>query len=232
MSGISAIFLIIILIMLLKMNVTESNSDFTYYIYIYIFISLAATIWFIFRLPKSAVHYLMPVYSAMAEDLKPASHGFFILLIAYIISQLAKISDNQFIFLYAEFIGGIAVFAFLFSKHISKIRLYFDILLDREVSDDIQYDVISVLADFMKHMCEFRSLHFRRLDDGILVEFDIVLPPDSTIESKSKLEAAISRRINELYPDTITRIYAVPCNSYCMNSLQNCKIKNSINEID
>ena len=58
-------------------------------------------------------------------------------------------------------------------------------------------------------------MHTRKSGKDMFVEIDVVLPPNFTIEQKSRIEEKICNKIKELYPNSIPRLYAVPCVDNC-----------------
>jgi cation diffusion facilitator family transporter len=89
-------------------------------------------------------------------------------------------------------------------------------LLDRTLPDDIQFDLIAVVAENVNQMCEFRTVHTRQSGKDIFVELDIILPYDYTMEQKYDMEKKVQKQIKEIYPTSISRIYAIPCPKDCI----------------
>lgn len=107
-------------------------------------------------------------------------------------------------------------------------------LLDKTLPDDIQFDIIAVVAENFNEMCEFKSVHTRQSGKDIFVELDIILPYDYSMEQKYEMEKKIQKQIKKRYPTSISRIYAVPCPQDCiMKGERKCPVhlfKNKNNE--
>ncbi len=116
---------------------------------------------------------------------------------------------------------------YLFTIPILNIRFAIDILLDKPASDEIQFNILSVVVDNIKNYCEFRSLQVRYAGKKLLIEIEVVLPYDFTIEQKYELEKRFDKQIKDIYSNSITRLYVIPCNRDCSENDQlNCPIKN------
>lgn len=89
-------------------------------------------------------------------------------------------------------------------------------LLDKTLPDDIQFDIIAVVAENVNEMCEFKTVHTRQSGKDYFVELDIILPYDYTMEEKYEMEKKIQKEIKKVYPTSISRIYAVPCPKDCI----------------
>lgn len=89
-------------------------------------------------------------------------------------------------------------------------------LLDKTLPDDIQFDIIAVVAENVNEMCEFKTVHTRQSGKDYFVEMDIILPYDYSMEEKFAMEKKIQKQIRNIYPTSISRIYAVPCPRDCI----------------
>jgi divalent metal cation (Fe/Co/Zn/Cd) transporter len=89
-------------------------------------------------------------------------------------------------------------------------------ILDKTLPDEIQFDIIAVVAENLNDMCEFKQVHTRQSGKDIFIELDIVLPFDSTIETKFGFEKQLQDKIKEKYPTAISRVYAVACDKDCI----------------
>ncbi|MCX8055521.1 MAG: hypothetical protein N3A67_07635 [Ignavibacteria bacterium] len=115
---------------------------------------------------------------------------------------------------------------YLFIIPISNIKNAIDILIDKPASDEIQFNILSVVVENIKNYCEFRRLQVRSAGKKLLVEIEVVLPYDFTIEQKYKLEKRFDKQIKDIYLNSITRLYVVPCNRDCSENDQlDCPIR-------
>ncbi|MCX7908877.1 MAG: cation diffusion facilitator family transporter [Ignavibacteria bacterium] len=106
-------------------------------------------------------------------------------------------------------------------------RKSIDQLLDRTLPEKFHYDILSVIAENFKSICEFRNIYARQSGKDIFVEIDVVLPYDITLEDAYKIERKIIDKIKELYPTSVPRIYVVPCNKNCIyEDINHCPVKN------
>lgn len=98
-------------------------------------------------------------------------------------------------------------------------------LLDKTLPDDIQFDIIAIVAENFNNMCEFKSVHTRRSGKDIFVELDIILPYDYSMKQKFEMEQKVQKEIKTKYSTSISRIYAIPCDGACLNDgKRNCPI--------
>jgi len=99
-------------------------------------------------------------------------------------------------------------------------------LLDRTLPDEIQFDILGVVAENISSFCEFKSVHTRQSGKDIFVEIDVVMPFDYTFEQAYPMEKVMKDAIQQKYPTAITRIYAVPCPRDCIkNGVCLCPVK-------
>lgn len=99
-------------------------------------------------------------------------------------------------------------------------------LLDKTVSDEIQFKLLAVVSENINKMCEFKRVHTRQSGKDIFIELDIVLPYDYTVKQKYDMEKEIRNRILEEYPTSIPRVYAIACESNCdHNGQTTCPVK-------
>jgi divalent metal cation (Fe/Co/Zn/Cd) transporter len=120
--------------------------------------------------------------------------------------------------------GILSLYLFLIS--ISNIKFAIDILIDKPASDEIQFNILSVVVDNIKNYCEFRRLQVRSAGRLLLVEIEVVLPYDFTIEQKYELEKRFDMQIKDIYSNSITRLYVIPCNKDCSeNNPLDCPIR-------
>lgn len=98
-------------------------------------------------------------------------------------------------------------------------------LLDKTLPDNIQFDIIAIVAENVNEMCEFKTVHTRQSGKDIFIELDIVLPFDYSMDQKYEMERKIQSEIKKVYPTSISRIYAIPCPKDCLrNGERKCPI--------
>jgi cation diffusion facilitator family transporter len=104
-------------------------------------------------------------------------------------------------------------------------------LLDKTLPDDIQFDIIAVVAENVHEMCEFKSVHTRQSGKDYFVELDIMLPYDYSMEEKLVMEKKIQGQIKSVYPTAISRVYATPCPRDCiLHGVRKCPVHLHRNE--
>lgn len=89
-------------------------------------------------------------------------------------------------------------------------------LLDRTLPDEMQYEILAIIAQNYSHMCEFKSVHTRQSGKDIFIEIDLVMPYDYTLEQLYILEADILSELRERFPTAIPRVYVQPCDRSCV----------------
>ena len=98
-------------------------------------------------------------------------------------------------------------------------------ILDKTLPDDIQFDLIAVVAENVHEMCEFKSVHTRQSGKDYFVELDIILPYDYSMDEKFDLERKIQKQINSKFPTAISRVYATPCPKDCiLHGVRKCPV--------
>lgn len=99
-------------------------------------------------------------------------------------------------------------------------------LLDRTLPDEIQFNILGVVAENLTKMCEFRNVHTRQSGKDIFIEIDVIMPNDYTIDEKWALEVEIKNKILKLYPTAVPRLYTTPCKGDCIqNGVSYCPVK-------
>lgn len=99
-------------------------------------------------------------------------------------------------------------------------------LLDRTLSDDVQFNILGIISENLHKMCEFRSVHTRQSGKDLFIEIDIVMPSDFTLSEIWDLEKDIKSAIIALYPTAVPRIYTTPCDDSCsIDGVSHCLLK-------
>jgi cation diffusion facilitator family transporter len=139
------------------------------------------------------------------------------LLTAFGYDSLAKIIDSS------SAIILIFIALYVPMKH-GKDAL--DQLLDRTLPEQIQFDIIAVIAENFNRMCEFKTVHTRKSGKDIFIELDIVMPYDFTLEQIHSLEKDIQSSLTTKYPTSYVRLYFTPCGRDCLHyGKDTCPIK-------
>jgi len=95
-------------------------------------------------------------------------------------------------------------------------REAFNQLLDRTVSEDIQMELLTVIAENIDTFCEYKSIHTRQSGKDLFIEMDLVMPFDYTLEDNFKIETKMRESVVLKYPTSIFRVYATPCPRDCI----------------
>lgn len=201
----------------------QTRGGVTYITILYTAISLIALLYLSVRLPKTSELYFAPLFKTFADDLKFAGYGLLAILIGALSSEAFAVSG---LLGYSAFIEYSTIFISLIlflSAYIGKVGTAFDILLDRAVSEELQYDALNCAVDFFDSVCELRALNIHLSDKHIFVEYDALIRPDITIFEKCKLESRIENALKVKYPNAVVRLYALPCITDCSNALDNCR---------
>jgi cation diffusion facilitator family transporter len=99
-------------------------------------------------------------------------------------------------------------------------------LLDRTLPDEMQYEILAIIAENYTHMCAFRSVHTRRSGKDIFIEIDLLMPYDYTLERLYELEKSILDGLQQKFPTAIPRVYVTPCDHACERSgTTTCPVK-------
>ncbi len=103
----------------------------------------------------------------------------------------------------------------------------FNQLLDRTADEDIQFNLLAVIAENINNFCEFKAMHTRQSGKDLFIELDVVMPYDFTMEQKYEVEQKISSSIKEKYSNSIPRLYVIPCQKDCIiDGKCTCPVKN------
>lgn len=95
-------------------------------------------------------------------------------------------------------------------------REAFNQLLDRTLSEDIQMELLTVIAENIDSFCEFKSIHTRQSGKDLFIEMDLVMPFDYTLEDNFIVEKKMREAVALKYPTSIFRVYATPCPRDCI----------------
>ena len=99
-------------------------------------------------------------------------------------------------------------------------------LLDRTLPDEAQYEILAIIAENVRNMCAFNSVHTRQSGRDIFIEIDLVMPFDYTLRELYELERSILDSLRAKFPTAIPRVYVTPCDGSCEHDgTSTCPIK-------
>ncbi len=134
------------------------------------------------------------------------------LLLCIVLNKLGQINLARIV----DSIGALALVGFAMRIPIKFGKKSIDQILDRTLPEQFHYDIISVIAENFKFLCEFRNVYARQSGKDIFVEIDVVLPYDFTLEEAFEVEKQITSKIKDMYPTALPRLYVVPCKRDCI----------------
>lgn len=115
---------------------------------------------------------------------------------------------------------AVGLLAFSVKIPLSHAKEALDQLLDRTLPEEVQLNIIGVIAENISYICEFKNVHTRRSGKDMFIELDVILPFDYSLELAFTVENAIKDAIIQRYPNAIVRMYVVPCNHDCIRDGQ------------
>ena len=218
----SAVMLLMVLGFALYENVTrfgeETAVESSNYIFLAVYSSITAAIIFAiyFLQNKAAKRLKMPILKYDSELWK--MDGFIELgvLANLIIASILLFYGKTDIAILFDSIFAIIISVIALRVPLKGSREALNQLLDKTLPDEMQFDIIAVVAENLNDMCEFKQVHTRQSGKDIFIELDIVLPFDATIETKFGFEKTLQDEIKKIYPTAISRIYAVACDKDCI----------------
>lgn len=150
----------------------------------------------------------------------------FILFGAAIIITLNKLNRYNYTAAVDIIFAGLAAVFYMYEP-LSKFGNSISQLTDKNLPEHILFDIIGIIAENLHKICQFHTMHTRQSGDDLFIEIDIILPWDYTMKQKFDLEMDIKNAILQKYPNSIFRLYVVPCNKDCIdvNVCSNCPIK-------
>jgi cation diffusion facilitator family transporter len=138
------------------------------------------------------------------------------------------------LFQYFRFFEGAAILDGIFSiglvllslkAPIQHGRSAFRQLLDRTLPEEMQYEILGIIAAHQHQMCEFRGVHTRQSGRDIFIEIDLVMPFDHTLEQLYGLEKDILSELRKKFPTAIPRVYVTPCDRSCLAKPGSCPLR-------
>jgi divalent metal cation (Fe/Co/Zn/Cd) transporter len=207
------IYLIFFGIKNIEIQTTSLQYEFVAGSIIFVFTSL---IFYIYRSQRSIYKRLK--YKNLLSNYKYYKKLTFVLVSYLLLFATSILLDYFGFYLYSNIIEtstGIIVIIILLIKPLTEFKNSFDQLVDKNLPEHVQFDLIGVIAENLHRMCRFNTMHTRQSGNDKFIELDIVLPYDYTIEQKYKLEIDLKAAILKKYPDSILRLYVVPCDKDC-----------------
>ncbi len=149
------------------------------------------------------------------------------LLIGFVLSylQLDKIAR------YVDSSVALFILGYALRTPIKHSKNAINQLLDRTLPENIQFELLGVIAENMHNFCEFKRIHTRQSGKDIFIELDVIMPYDYTLEQAYLAEKEIEKSFKKIYPTSIPRLYATPCIRDChVNDKVNCPVKIALNK--
>ncbi len=88
-------------------------------------------------------------------------------------------------------------------------------LLDLSLPESVRLEILSVVADNIGKMCEFRAFEIRRSGSAFIAELKVVLPRDTTLADAARLESKINHAVRERCANVAVRLCPVACREDC-----------------
>ncbi len=197
-----------------------------YYLIFFSVFSSALMYWMYLTLLRYYKNFQLPILRFDAELWKYDAFielgVIFSLVICLLLNNLgfpkaARIGDS---------IGALIFVAFAMRIPIKFGKKSIDQLLDRTLPEKFHYDILSVIAQNFKSLCEFKNIYARQSGKDIFVEIDVVLPYDFTLLEAFEIEEKIVNEIKSMYPTAIPRLYVIPCKQDCIyDDIRHCPVK-------
>lgn len=176
---------------------------------------------------KQSQTYQIESLKSLRRRLKDLTIFIFSILVAFIIHFILLKLTNILYVLIFDYTYSILLIIINLKTPLSRVRNALDQLMDKNLPEYIQYDLIGIIAENLHRMCKFNTMHTRQSGNDLFIELDIILPWDYSIEQKYDLEKDIKSAILLKYPNSIIRLYVLPCDKECIddNGCSNCPIK-------
>lgn len=144
------------------------------------------------------------------------------IIISLLIGIIIEYFNYPIVAKYFDLFAAIILVSFALRVPIKGANKAYNQLLDRTLPENIQFDLISIIAEHLHKMCEYRTMHTRQSGSDIFVELDIVMPWHYTLEKKLEIELELKNKIIAKYNNAIVRVYVIPCNKECILSDGTC----------
>lgn len=182
---------------------------------------------YVYRIQKkSAKKYGMPILKYDAELWKVDSFIEIFVLINLIIGSIFQHFEMRYFAVVIDSLIAISLLVYAIKVPLKSSLDALNQILDRTIPEEMQLKLIGILAENLRNMCEFKAMHTRQSGKDIFIEIDIILPFDSSLDYKQKVEDTICNQIKEVYPTAVPRVYAISCDKSCILAGQkSCPIK-------
>jgi len=213
----------ILFLIIIDFNLNVKTTHFSWGIYFSIFSTITA--YFIWQYQKRS--FKNSNFEILKYDSSDSKEFFEFLLIFTILISVGQwlISEQRY---KPYVIDSILAFSFSFGVALNSYKNLKEAifqLLDKPVSEDIQFDVIAAVSENIKTMCELRTIHTRKSGGDVFIEIDAVMPHDHTLDQCNTLEKSLMASINEKHPEAHIRLYPIPCKVDCVyGSTEKCPV--------
>lgn len=155
------------------------------------------------------------------------------LLIMAMLMIYSKNQTNSGIGSFADNAAALVLCIYYLALPALKIKKSLDSLLERNIPEQLQYDVLTIVADNIDRICEYKSMSVKKAGKKLFVVVEMVLPDNITLSQKFGLEAEFRKNLSKKYPESSLMLYAAPCDSKCEHKGNNsCPIKRAYFEND
>jgi len=176
-------------------------------------------------LERYAVRFHMPMLRYDAELWRADSWMELGVLVGIGISAGVRLFDSS-VALILDITASILLLLVALRVPITHGREAFRQLLDRTLPDEAQYEILAIVAENVRNMCAFHSVHTRQSGRDIFIEIDLVMPFDYTLAELYELETSMIDSLRAKFPTAIPRIYVTPCDGSCEhNGTTTCPVK-------
>lgn len=182
---------------------------------------------FMFRLQKKAAKkYKLPILDYDAEIWKIDSLIELVVLANLILGAILKYNNKVYLSIVTDSLTAVFLLIFALKVPLKGSKDALNQLLDKTLPENVQFEILAVVAENLNKMCEFRTVHTRQSGKDIFIELDVVMPYDFTISQKFEVEKEIQAKLKELYPTCVPRVYTIPCPGDCNhNGHSSCPVK-------
>ncbi|OGU16500.1 MAG: hypothetical protein A2X61_05510 [Ignavibacteria bacterium GWB2_35_12] len=177
-------------------------------------------------LRKSSKKFQMPLLEYDADIWKTDSMIELGVLVNLAFGALFSYFNYKFIGKYIDSATAVLLLSYSLKVQLTHGKSAVNQLLDHTLPENIQFDIISVIAENINRFCEFKKVHTRQSGKDIFIEIDVIMPWDFTLEEAYQLEKDILNSLVKKYPTAIPRLYVTPCPKDCIHDGKtSCPVK-------
>ncbi|MCL5991661.1 MAG: cation diffusion facilitator family transporter [Bacteroidetes bacterium] len=177
-------------------------------------------------LRKSSKKFQMPLLEYDAEIWKTDSLIEMGVLVNLALGAVVSYFHYKIFGKYIDSLTAVLLLSYSLKVQITHGRGAINQLLDHTLPENIQFDIISVIAENINRFCEFKKVHTRQSGKDIFIEIDVIMPWDFTLEEAYQLEKDIHNSLVKKYPTAIPRLYVTPCPGDCVHDGKtSCPVK-------